>query len=76
MSCEPSMTDLRAALAELDPAYSELYALRAFEQLSDEEIAERLSIHQEIVGPLLGRAGKKLREVLVKRCARGGAGPS
>jgi DNA-directed RNA polymerase specialized sigma24 family protein len=71
MRFEPSTTDLRAALAELDPAYSELYSLRAFEQLSDEEIAERLSIHQEIVGPLVGRAGKKLREVLGRRSAQG-----
>ena len=67
MSPEPSMTDLRAALAELDPAYRELYSLHAFERLSDEEIAERLSIQQVIVGPLLGRARKKLREVLVRR---------
>jgi len=67
MSPEPSMNDLRAALAELDPAYRELYSLHAFDRLSDEQIAERLSIQQEIVGPLLGRARRKLREALVKR---------
>jgi RNA polymerase sigma factor (sigma-70 family) len=67
MSREPSMNDLRAALAELDPAYRELYSLHAFDRLSDEQIAERLSIQQVIIGPLVGRARKKLREVLVKR---------
>ena len=67
MSCEPSTNDLRAALAELDPAYSELYSLRAFEHLSDEQIAERLSIQPVIVGPLLGRARRKLHEALLQR---------
>jgi len=67
MSPEPSTNDLRAALAELDPAYRELYALHAFERLSDDQIAERLSIQPLIVGPLLGRARRKLREALVSR---------
>jgi RNA polymerase sigma factor (sigma-70 family) len=67
MTLEPSTTDLRAALAELDPAYRELYTLRAFEHLSDEQIAERLSIHELIVGPLLGRARRKLQEALRRR---------
>ena len=71
MSFEPSTNDLRAALAEIDPAYCELYTLRAFEHLSDEQIAERLSIQQVIVGPLLGRARKKLREALAKRADLG-----
>jgi RNA polymerase sigma factor (sigma-70 family) len=73
MSLEPSTNDLCAALAELDPAYRELYSMHAFEQLSDEQIAERLSIQPVIVGPLVGRARKKLREVLVNRSAAGGA---
>ncbi len=64
MSFEPSTSDLREALAELDPAYRELYSLHAFERLSDEQIAERLSIQPVIVGPLLGRARRKLREAL------------
>jgi RNA polymerase sigma factor (sigma-70 family) len=64
MSLEPSTSDLREALAELDPAYRELYSLHAFEHLSDEQIAERLSIQPVIVGPLLGRARRKLREAL------------
>jgi len=72
MTCEPSTNDLRAALAEIDPAYSELYALHAFEHLSEEQIAERLSIQQEIVGPLIGRARKKLREVLAQRSGERG----
>jgi RNA polymerase sigma factor (sigma-70 family) len=67
MSFEPSMHDLRAALEELDPAYAELYSLRAFERLTDEQIAERLSIQQVIVAPLIGRARRKLREVLMRR---------
>jgi DNA-directed RNA polymerase specialized sigma24 family protein len=73
MSFEPSTNDLRAALAELDPAYSKLYALHAFEHLSDEQIAERLSIHQVIVAPLLGRVRRKLREALVKQSRLGEA---
>jgi RNA polymerase sigma factor (sigma-70 family) len=73
MSFEPSTNDLRAALAEIDPTYSQLYALHAFERLSDEEIAERLSIQQVIVGPLLGRARRKLREALVQRSGTGAA---
>ena len=72
MSVEPSSNDLRAALAELDPAYRELYALHALERLSDDQIAERISIQQVIVGPLLGRARTKLREVLASRAASGG----
>jgi RNA polymerase sigma factor (sigma-70 family) len=67
VSSEPTMHDLRAALAELDPAYRELYSLHAFDRLSDEQIAERLSIQPVIVGPLVGRARRKLREVLVQR---------
>jgi RNA polymerase sigma factor (sigma-70 family) len=72
MTVEPPTTsDLRAALAELDPAYRELYTMRAFERLSDEEIAERLSIQQIIVGPLLGRARRKLCEALARRRGEG-----
>jgi DNA-directed RNA polymerase specialized sigma24 family protein len=74
MSCEPTTSDLRAALAELDPAYRELYALRAFERLSDEEIAERLSLQQVIVGPLVGRAHRKLCEILARRQGSTGRG--
>ena len=72
MSFEPGTNGLRAALAELDPAYGELHALRAFEQLSDDQIAERLSIQQELAGPLLGRARRTLREALGKRPVLGG----
>lgn len=73
MNFSPSMDDLRAALTEIDPAYSELYALRAFEHLSDEQIAERLAIQPVIVGPLVGRASRKLREVLARRAGLGGS---
>ena len=71
MSLRPSTNDLRAALAELDPTYREVYSLHAFEHLSDEQIAERLSIQQVIVGPLIGRARKKLREALARRALPG-----
>jgi DNA-directed RNA polymerase specialized sigma24 family protein len=62
MSFEPRTSHLRAALAELEPAYRELSSLHAFGHLSDEQIAERRSIRPVIVAPLLGRARRKPRE--------------
>ena len=69
---EPAWTlitvdDVREALAEIEPAYSEVYVLHTFEHRSYEQIAERLSIQRVTVGTRLNRARKKLREVLVKR---------
>jgi RNA polymerase sigma-70 factor (ECF subfamily) len=58
---------IREALAELDPAYSEVYTLHTFERWTYEQIAERLSIQRVTVGTRLNRARKKLREVLVRR---------
>ena len=69
-SREPSTSDLRSALAELDPTYRELYALHVFERLSDAQIAERLSIQQVIVAPLIGRACRKLHEALAQPRSR------
>ena len=67
MTPGPCTNDLCAALAELDPTYRDLYAMHAFERLSNEQIAERLSLQQVIVGPLIGRARRKLREALTRR---------
>jgi RNA polymerase sigma-70 factor (ECF subfamily) len=62
-----TVDDIRAALAELDPAYREVYELHTFERWSYEQIAERLAIQRVTVGTRLNRARKKLREVLVRR---------
>jgi RNA polymerase sigma-70 factor (ECF subfamily) len=62
-----TVDDVRAALAELEPAYREVYELHTFQRWSYEQIAERLSIQRVTVGTRLNRARKKLREVLVKR---------
>jgi RNA polymerase sigma-70 factor (ECF subfamily) len=62
-----TVDDVRAALAELEPAYREVYELYTFEHWTYEKIAERLSIQRVTVGTRLNRARKKLREVLVRR---------
>lgn len=62
-----TVDDIRAALAELEPSYREVYELHTFERWSYEQIAERLSIQRVTVGTRLNRARKKLREILVKR---------
>ena len=69
MSATLAIGEERAALAELDPAYRELYTLHAVERLTAAQIAERLSLQPLIVGPLLGRMRKKLREALERRAA-------
>jgi RNA polymerase sigma-70 factor, ECF subfamily len=62
-----TVDDIREALAEIEPAYSEVYELHTFQRWSYEKIAERLSIQRVTVGTRLNRARKKLREVLVRR---------
>lgn len=62
-----TVDDVRAALAEIDPTYSEVYELHTFQGWSYERIAERLSIQRVTVGTRLNRARKKLREVLARR---------
>jgi RNA polymerase sigma-70 factor, ECF subfamily len=62
-----TIEDIRQSLAQIEPVYREVYVLRAFEDLSYEEIARRLSIERITVGTRLSRARKRLREVLVKR---------
>ena len=61
------VADVRAALDELDPTYSEVFALHAFEDWSYEELAQRLAIPRLTVGTRLTRARRKLRAVLVRR---------
>ena len=62
-----TIEDIRQSLAQIEPLYRDVYVLHAFDQLSYEEIAGRLSIERITVGTRLSRARKRLREVLVKR---------
>lgn len=62
-----TIEDIRQSLAQIEPVYRDVYILHAFDQLSYEEIASRLSIERITVGTRLSRARKRLREVLVKR---------
>jgi RNA polymerase sigma-70 factor, ECF subfamily len=62
-----TVDDVRAALTELDPTYSEVYDLHTFQHWSYDQIAARLSIQRVTVGTRLNRARKKLREVLVRQ---------
>jgi RNA polymerase sigma-70 factor (ECF subfamily) len=62
-----TVDDIRAALAELEPAYREVYELHTFQRWPYEKIAEQLAIQRVTVGTRLNRARKKLREVLVRR---------
>ena len=52
--------------------YREVYRLHTFEDLSYEQIAQRLGIQRVTVGTRLNRARKKLREILVARFGLGG----
>lgn len=54
----------RAAVDRLPERYREVYRLRAFEHLSYKQIAERMDININTVGSKLGRARKKLLEIL------------
>ena len=64
-----SMTaeDIKAALAELDSVYREVYELHTLGHLSYQQIATKLGIQPVTVGTRLTRARNKLREILVKR---------
>jgi RNA polymerase sigma-70 factor, ECF subfamily len=62
-----TVDDIRAALAELEPAYRQVYELHTFERWSYEKIAGHLAIQRVTVGTRLHRARKKLREVLARR---------
>lgn len=62
-----TIEDIRQSLLQIEQVYRDVYVLHAFDQLSYEEIAGRLSIERITVGTRLSRARKRLREVLVKR---------
>jgi RNA polymerase sigma-70 factor (ECF subfamily) len=62
-----TLDDIQGALDEVEPVYRDVYSLRMFENLSYEQIAQRLSIERITVGTRLSRARKRLREVLVRR---------
>jgi len=66
-----TLDDIRDALDAIEPVYSEVYRLHTFEDLSYEEIAQRLGVQRVTVGTRLNRARKKLREVLVARFGLG-----
>jgi RNA polymerase sigma-70 factor (ECF subfamily) len=59
--------DVRRALADIDAAFGDVYALHCFQHLSYQDIATKLGIQPVTVGTRLTRARTKLREVLVKR---------
>jgi RNA polymerase sigma-70 factor (ECF subfamily) len=56
--------EVRAALAELEPAFREPYQLHALEHLSYQEVALRLRIPVATVGTRLSRARQRLRALL------------
>jgi RNA polymerase sigma-70 factor (ECF subfamily) len=62
-----TVEDIRAALAELEPAFRDVYTLHTFDQLPYDAIARRLRIERTTVGTRLHRARKKLRELLIAR---------
>lgn len=62
-----TIEDLHQSLAQIEPVYRDVYVLHAFDELSYEEIAGKLSIGRITVGTRLSRARKRLRELLVKR---------
>jgi RNA polymerase sigma-70 factor (ECF subfamily) len=55
---------LRQALAGLSEQEAAVFCLRCLEELSYQEIAERLKLEANVVGVILHRARKRLRELL------------
>jgi len=55
---------LRAALAELPNRQAEAFCLRWLDEMSYQQIGERLGLDANAVGVLLHRARKRLRELL------------
>lgn len=64
-----ALADVRAAVAELEPAYREVFVLHELEHWSYERVAARLSIQRVTVGTRLTRARRKLRGLLAARLA-------
>jgi RNA polymerase sigma-70 factor, ECF subfamily len=62
-----TLDDVRAALAQIEPAFARVYAMHAFEHRSYEAIANELAIERTTVGTRLNRARIKLRRILVER---------
>ena len=56
---------LRHGIGQLSPQQAEAFVLRFVEQLSYDEIAERIGSNRNAVGVLLNRARKQLRDLLV-----------
>ena len=65
---------VRAAIARLPERYSIPLVLRYYNEMSYEEIAERLGVSHENVKTLIFRAKEKLRKSLEKNAARARAG--
>ena len=57
---------LRAALDEMDPLDREVLALRHFEELSNNEVAEVLGISKDAASKRHVRALHRLREILTE----------
>lgn len=64
-------TRVRAAIARLPERYSVPLVLRYYNEMSYEEIAERLGVSHENVKTLIFRAKEKLRKSLEKNAAAG-----
>ena len=56
---------LQAALSEMDPLDREVLALRHFEELSNNEVAQVLGISKDAASKRHVRALKRLKEILV-----------
>lgn len=67
-----TVDQVREALEDIEPVYREVYRLHTFEDLSYEQIAQRLGIQRVTVGTRLNRARKKLRDLLVAKFGLGG----
>lgn len=62
---------LRAALDEMDPLDREVLALRHFEELANQEVAEILGITKDAASKRHLRALKRLKEILTAPTGRG-----
>ena len=61
---------LRASLAELTPEQAEVFVMRYVDQLSYDEIAERIGSNRNAIGAKLSRARKQLRILLGQTTTR------
>ena len=70
-----SVSDVRAALEEIDPDFRRVYEMHVFEHRPYDEIARTLGIQRLTVGSRLTRARQRLRVILCRRLGEE-AGPS